>query len=156
MTIATIQVPAQYFGLGLISPVFAKSLYTNNPDVEKLLKQAASQSDQGNPDAALRLYQQALDLAKAKGDLLGEGNSIHKMGSIYLYDLSQPEKARTYYQKALEIAQSIPNALLEARALINLGNTYKVKGIFRSLSHTTKKVWLLHERLKVAKLKQLH
>jgi S1-C subfamily serine protease len=128
LTIISIQIPSQYLGLGFISPVFAKSLISQNPDVEKLLKQADSQADQGNPEAALQSYQQALALAKSKGDRLGEGNSIHRIGSLYLYDLKSPEKARPYYQKALEIAQSISNLLLEAKALLNFGNTYKVTG----------------------------
>jgi tetratricopeptide (TPR) repeat protein len=131
LTIACVHVPAQYFSLGLISPVFAKSLISQNSDVEKLLKQADSQADQGNPDAALQTYQQALALAKSKGDRLGEGNSIHRIGSLYLYDLKSPEKARPYYQEALEIAQSIPNPLLEAKALLNFGNTYKVVGDYK-------------------------
>jgi tetratricopeptide (TPR) repeat protein len=126
LIIVTVPGLAQHVGLELISPVFAKSSISQNPDVEKLLKQADSQADQGNPEAALQSYQEALALAKAKGDRLGEGNSIHRIGSLYLYDLKSPEKARPYYQKALEIAQSIPDSLLEAKALLNLGNTYKV------------------------------
>jgi tetratricopeptide (TPR) repeat protein len=126
LTIATILVPVQYFGIEFSTPVFAKSLISQNSDVEQLLKQGDSQADQGNPETALQSYQKALALAQSKGDRLGEGNSIHRIGSLYLYDLKSPEKARPYYQKALEIAQSIPDSLLEAKALLNLGNTYKV------------------------------
>jgi tetratricopeptide (TPR) repeat protein len=131
LSIVSIQVPAQYFGQGFISPVFAKSLIAQSPEVEQLLKQADAEADRGNPDAALQLYQKALDLARAKSDRLGEGNSIHRIGSLYLYDLKSPEKARPYYQEALEIAQSIPNPLLEAKALLNFGNTYKVVGDYK-------------------------
>jgi tetratricopeptide (TPR) repeat protein len=131
LSIISIQVPAQYFGQGFISPVFAKSSIAQSSEVEKLLKQADAEADRGNPDAALQQYQQALDLAKVKGDRLGEGNSIHRIGSLYLYDLKSPEKARPYYQQALEIARSIPNLLLEARALLNFGNTYKVVGDYK-------------------------
>jgi tetratricopeptide (TPR) repeat protein len=131
LSIVSIQVPAQYFGQGFISPVFAKSLIAQSPEVEQLLKQADAEADRGNPDAALQLYQKALDLARAKSDRLGEGNSIHRIGSLYLYDLKSPEKARPYYQEALEIAQSIPNLLLEAKALLNFGNTYKVVGDYK-------------------------
>jgi tetratricopeptide (TPR) repeat protein len=139
LSIVSIQVPAQYFGQGFISPVFAKSLIAQSPEVEQLLKQADAEADRGNPDAALQLYQKALDLAKAKSDRLGEGNSIHRIGSLYLYDLKSPEKARPYYQEALEIAQSIPNPLLEAKALLNFGNTYKVVGDYkRSIAYHEK------------------
>jgi tetratricopeptide (TPR) repeat protein len=131
LSIFSFQIPASNFSLWLISPVLAQSSISQNPEVEKLLKQGDNLSDGGNPDAALQSYQQALNLAKAKGDRLGEGNSIHRIGSLYLYDLKSPEKARPYYQQALEIAQSIPNLLLEAKALLNFGNTYKVVGDYK-------------------------
>jgi tetratricopeptide (TPR) repeat protein len=146
LSICSFYIPNLTFSLWQVPPVLAQSSISQNPEVEKLLKQGDNLADGGNPDAALQAYQQALDLAKAKGDRLGEGNSIHRIGSLYLYDLKAPEKARPYYQQTLNIAQSIPNTLLEAKALLNLGNTYKVvQDYTQSIAYHQKSLAIAHK-----------
>jgi tetratricopeptide (TPR) repeat protein len=127
-TVTLSQIPVQTFSPLGIAPAFAQSTYAQNAEVEKLLKQGDDQSDAGKPDAALQSYQKVLEIAKSKGDRLGEGNSLNRLGNLYLYDLHDSAKAKAYYQQALELSQAIPDLVLEAKTTINLGNIYKVAG----------------------------
>ncbi len=72
-------------------------------------------------DAALKSYEQALNLFRAVGAKLGEANIYLSLGAIQRVENHLGE-ARTYFQNAFQSYQVIGDGYSQARALYRLGD----------------------------------
>ena len=90
---------------------------------DQLLQQGVQQLQTSQYPAAIKSWQQALDLYHQVGDRNGEGLALMNLGVAYLSQ-SQYGKASEYFQKALPILQAVGDRNGEAKALVNLGLAY--------------------------------
>jgi len=84
---------------------------------------------QSDGDAAERWYTEALELARAAGDLAGEANALYNLtfAAVYASDRSPREssgRAREHALEALEIYRRLGDRPAQARALWAIANTY--------------------------------
>lgn len=120
----TFPLSALQIELWITSPVLAQSLKAGKTEADKLIKQGEEFKDNNQPQAALKAYQQAVNIYREINDKKGAGKALIYIGNVYADDLDEYNQAITYYQKALEIAQSVNDTALEAKALNNLGLVY--------------------------------
>jgi tetratricopeptide (TPR) repeat protein len=81
----------------------------------------------GHPHEALRLYEQALLIAREVGNRDGEGATLNNLGNVY-NTLGQKQQALDYYQQALLIAREVRDRAGQGATLSNLGNVYSDLG----------------------------
>ncbi len=79
---------------------------------------------------ALVHYQKALDLARKKNNLAGQGRALINLGNSLRYS-GRPEPAIEFYEQGLEIYQEIGDRKGEANSLGNLGNAYYSLGQYQ-------------------------
>ena len=75
----------------------------------------------GEHDAAIDRFQQALDIARELGDRQGEGDCLEGLGDVH-ESREQYEEVIDYFQRALAIAHEFENQGMESRLSILLGN----------------------------------
>jgi CHAT domain-containing protein/tetratricopeptide (TPR) repeat protein len=83
-----------------------------------------------DPRAAEEAFQQALLLARGRGDQIGAGDALINLGVLYNSE-AEPGKALDAFDEALAIWKSLGNRSQEATTLHNLGTAYTVLGRFR-------------------------
>lgn len=83
-----------------------------------------------DPRAAEGAFQQALRLARDRGDQIGAGETLNNLGVLYNSEAA-PRKALEALDEALAIWKSLGNYAQEATTLHNLGTVYTVLGRFR-------------------------
>ena len=77
----------------------------------------------GQYQAAIRCYEQALEIAREMENRGGEGNHLGNLGNAYAA-LGETQQAIEYYEKALGIAREIGDRRGEGNHLGNLGIAY--------------------------------
>lgn len=86
---------------------------------------ANSELDNGDWDAALVLFQEALDIAREAGASQYEIDNLDGLGQVYIA-LGDHDQAAEVHKKALGIATRIGDREGELDALVNLGRDYLV------------------------------
>jgi len=86
-------------------------------------------SRQGDPQRALELGQQSLEIYQQLQDLLGEMDARNNLLLIYL-GLSQWEEAVKHGERALALAQRIRHNEGQAKVAANLGEVYRYQGSY--------------------------
>jgi tetratricopeptide (TPR) repeat protein len=81
----------------------------------------------GNPDEALRCYQEALQIHRDIGYREGEASDLGNIGNIHQLK-GNLDEALAYYQEALQIDRDIGHREGEANQLGNIGNIYRSRG----------------------------
>ncbi len=81
----------------------------------------------GRPQAALRLYQQALSIAREMGDRAGEATTLNNMAAVY-YMIDCPQDALRLFEQALSIIKEVGDRAGEATTLNNMANVYGEMG----------------------------
>ncbi|TFI51195.1 CHAT domain-containing protein [Mastigocladus laminosus UU774] len=125
--------PSFSSNFAVISPstqVLAQSTDTRKQEADRLLKQGNKQFDTSQFAAALRSYQQALQIFQSIKDRKGEGNALNSVGLVYL-NLGNYHIAIDYHNQSLIIAQEIKDQKGEAYALGSLGNAYRNLGEYK-------------------------
>ncbi len=77
----------------------------------------------GQPQKALKSYEQALTIQRAVRDRVGEAGTLQDIGSVYA-DTGQPKEALEHYLLALPIQREAGNRPDEAMALASIGSVY--------------------------------
>lgn len=77
--------------------------------------------EQGDYSESLRLYKQALEVARQLGDHTGEANAIKAIGDLQAF-LSEHDDAITSYDTAFDLFRTIGNRLGQANALKAIGD----------------------------------
>jgi CHAT domain-containing protein/Tfp pilus assembly protein PilF len=94
------------------------------------------------PERALALYREALDLNRRLGDREQEAVTLHNLGQAWLR-LGETEKALASYEQALPVWRSLGNRYDEAGTLVKLGYLYQ------SVGEPAKALDLLHRALAI-------
>jgi len=84
-------------------------------------------TDQGKWEEALRVYQDALTLAKQLGHPQVQANALMNIGNVYKAQ-GKWEEALGVYQDALALNKQLGDPLGQANVLVNIGNVYKAQG----------------------------
>ncbi|HEX3130807.1 MAG TPA: CHAT domain-containing tetratricopeptide repeat protein [Thermoanaerobaculia bacterium] len=82
---------------------------------------------QHDPERALELYREALDLNRRLGDREQEAVTLHNLGQAWLR-LGETEKALASYEQALPVWRSLGKRYDEAGTLVKLGYLYQSVG----------------------------
>jgi CHAT domain-containing protein/Tfp pilus assembly protein PilF len=82
---------------------------------------------QREPERALALYREALDLNRRLGDREQEAVTLHNLGQAWLR-LGETEKALASYEQALPVWRSLGKRYDEAGTLVKLGYLYQSVG----------------------------
>ncbi|NJO28954.1 MAG: tetratricopeptide repeat protein [Richelia sp. SL_2_1] len=109
------------------SKVLAQSKAEKKVEADRILNQGIQQAQTGNLQAAIKSWEQALEIYREIKDRLGEGKAIGNLGIAYDY-LGDYPKAIEYQQQSLIIAREIKDRWGEGNALNNLGNNYRALG----------------------------
>ncbi len=94
-----------------------------HPEVETLIRQAMDARQQERWQDAQRLYQQAIERARALNDRVGEASAWHNLGVAQLA-IKRPADALKSLQTALALWRELGNRVSEANTLHNLGTAY--------------------------------
>jgi tetratricopeptide (TPR) repeat protein len=86
--------------------------------------------DLGELKKAIQFYEQALEIDRRIGDVMGEGNTLGNMGLAYR-DLGEFKKSIQFYEQRLEIARRIGDIMGEGIAFLNMGNAYTDLGEYK-------------------------
>ena len=96
---------------------------------ERLHQVGDQQAQNEQWQAALKTYQQALELHRAQTDRLGEGIALWKLGKVH-QALEQYAQAVEFLKSALEIARELDNRIDEATTLNDLAVLYREQGLY--------------------------
>jgi CHAT domain-containing protein/Tfp pilus assembly protein PilF len=122
-----------------------KSLQAAQAEVVKLIKQGITQYQQGQTEAAIAIYQEALLLARRYSFKEYEAILLAASGRVY-NDISQPEKALEYFTQALLILREVKDRIGEAVTLNNMGEVYLGIGqLEKALEYFTQALPILRE-----------
>ncbi len=113
-------------GLDLGNQQPGRIAQTNDPrqaEADRLLQQGLQQYHASQYEAALKSWQQALEIYRSLQDRDGEATALMNSGSAYRL-LSQHDNAIAHYQQALAIFQQLKNHKDAAGILNNLGIVY--------------------------------
>jgi CHAT domain-containing protein len=97
------------------------------PEVQALLDQGKQAAQKYQFDQALRLYNEALEKARALKDKPGEAATLHKIGIVYYYS-GQPQKALEFFQQALPLRRVVGDKAGEAWTLTGMAYTLEAQG----------------------------
>ena len=81
----------------------------------------------GQPNKAIKLYEQILPMQQKAGNRSGEASVLNNMAGAYRA-IGQPDKARELYEQAIPITREVGNQAGEAWGLNNLAGVYKTMG----------------------------
>ncbi len=104
-------------------PTQAQTQNSGQQEINKLLKQAAQQTQQEKPTEAITTLQQVLVLAKQLRNKKAEATTLNNIGFVY-DSIGQPQKALKFYDTALLISREVGNRPQEATTLNNIGAVY--------------------------------
>jgi tetratricopeptide (TPR) repeat protein len=77
----------------------------------------------GQPQEALKYYQESLQIDKETGKRSGEATRLTNIGAVY-HAIGQPQEALQYYREALPIRQEVGDRAGESSTLNNIGAVY--------------------------------
>ncbi|HBE18166.1 MAG TPA: Fis family transcriptional regulator [Cyanobacteria bacterium UBA11149] len=89
--------------------------------VEQLFEEGRHQYHSGQFEAALKSWQEALELYRQLKDRQSEGEILNNLGLVYR-NLGDVNKAVEYHEQSLAIARELKSRQLESNALNSLGN----------------------------------
>ncbi len=81
----------------------------------------------GKPQEALKIYEQALPIARKIGDRAGEATMLNNMALVY-QTTGRPQEALALYEQALPIRREVGDRVGEAATLNNMALVYDVTG----------------------------
>jgi tetratricopeptide (TPR) repeat protein/nucleoside phosphorylase len=81
----------------------------------------------GQPQEALKYYQESLQIKKETGDRAWEATILNNIGGIY-DAIGQRQEALKYFREALPIRQEVGDRVGEAATLNNIGAVYRAIG----------------------------
>jgi tetratricopeptide (TPR) repeat protein len=91
---------------------------------ESLRNLASALLWEGQPDQALTMLREALDLFRAVGSRLGEANTLKAIGDVQRFK-DENEAALDSYQQALTLFRAVGDRLGEANTLLTMGDLAK-------------------------------
>jgi tetratricopeptide (TPR) repeat protein len=109
------------------SAVVAQMVDARKAEANRLFKQGNQQFQKSEFKAALRSWEQALQIYREIQDLAGEGAVLDNLG-IACSSLADYQKAIDFHQQSLAIAIQMVDLTGVGGALGNLGNTYRYLG----------------------------
>ncbi|MCU0565244.1 MAG: tetratricopeptide repeat protein [Oculatellaceae cyanobacterium Prado106] len=95
--------------------------------MNSLRRLGAFYRSQSNYPSALEYYQQSLEVARAIGDVHGEGTTLMNLGVVYK-DQGKWNEAIAIYEQSLQIYRAIGDVHGEGQTLNNLGTVYQAQG----------------------------
>lgn len=108
---------------GRALPLFRKVVR----EVDEVKSLSAMGRVQRDPERALALYREALDLSRRLGDREQEATTLHNLGRYWLR-LGETEKALASYEQALPAWRSLGKRYDEALTILQLGYLYQSVG----------------------------
>ncbi len=100
---------------------------TQTPRTSQLIEQGLEQTNQGQPQKAIAIFEQALTIARQSKDKETEATALLGIGLNYS-NIGQAKKALDTYSQALPIFKATNNPSGEATVLSNIGEIYRVTG----------------------------
>ncbi|WP_249069865.1 CHAT domain-containing protein [Argonema antarcticum] len=126
-------------------PVLAQTPDARKAEADRLIEQGTQQYQSNQFEAAVKSWQQALNIYREIKDREEEGRVLGNMGVAYLY-LGDYPKAIAYHQQRLAIAQEIKDRKGEGHALGNLGNAYYFLGDYpKAIAYQQQKLVIVRE-----------
>ena len=111
----------------------AQSVAEQKKEADRLFEEGRSHHEEAKYEAALKLYQQSLQLYQVIKDRKSEGKLLTHLGIVY-NSLGKYDKAIEYCEQGLAIAHEIKDRLDEANSLGELGDSYLLIGNYVSHS----------------------
>ena len=90
------------------------------PEVRALLDKGKKAEKQSKAAEALRLYEEASQVAQEHKDLAGRAEALAAQGNLLLFD--QPAKSQALTEQALPLYQELKDEFGQAECLFTLGN----------------------------------
>ena len=112
--------------LSILEPAWAQSP-TSQQQLWQLLQQANQETQQGNRQQAIKIFQQVLRMAQQLKDQRLQAIAFSGIGFNF-WNLNQPQEALEYFNQALRINKALEDRIEEARTLNSIGSTYSKMG----------------------------
>jgi CHAT domain-containing protein len=109
------------------SQVLAQTVNQRKTEADRLHEKGIQEFQTSNYRAALKSWQQALNIYREIKDRKGEGKALGNLGVAFL-DLEDYSEAIKKLEQSLAITQEIKYRQGEANALRNLGEVYRILG----------------------------
>jgi len=106
------------------SAVMAQTIDAQDAGAEWFLQQGVEQLNRRQLEAALVSFQQALAIARDRGNPRNESIALSHLGQVYTV-LGRSEKALEHLQQALSLARTLESRQIEVAVLSQLGDTYR-------------------------------
>ncbi|MEG4035215.1 CHAT domain-containing tetratricopeptide repeat protein [Microcoleus sp. w1-18aA5] len=111
----------------MLQPSRAQSPNAQSQEVEKLIRQAMEQQQQGKSQPAIETWQQILSIVRQLNDLKTEVSVLNRIGMVY-NNIGQPKEALKYFNQALPISREVRDRYGEVLTLTNIGLAYDKLG----------------------------
>ncbi|MEG4090295.1 CHAT domain-containing tetratricopeptide repeat protein [Microcoleus sp. Pol12B4] len=111
----------------ILQPSRAQSPNAQSQEVEKLIRQAIEQQQQGRSQPAIETWQQILSIVRQLNDLKTEVSVLNRIGIVY-NNIGQPKEALKYFNQALPISREVGDRYGEVLTLTNIGLAYDKLG----------------------------
>ncbi|WP_293132408.1 CHAT domain-containing tetratricopeptide repeat protein [Microcoleus sp. bin38.metabat.b11b12b14.051] len=111
----------------MVQPSRAQSPNAQSQEVEKLIRQAMEQQQQGKSQPAIETWQQILSIVRQLNDLTTEVSVLNRIGTVY-NNIGQPKEALKYFNQALPISREVRDRYGEVLTLTNIGLAYDKLG----------------------------
>ena len=105
---------------------------------------------QGNHEEALTFYEEAKEICKAGGDILGTATFLDRQAKMYRF-LEKDQEALPLFEESLQCWQELEVPDREAMTLANLGDIYKQLGNFPQAITCHEKALTIYKGLKQIK-----
>ena len=127
------------------------TVYQNRWRLVQLNKEAYQAYDTANYSAALKKWEQSLNLARQVGSQHNIGEYLNNIGKVYLR-FDNYQKALGYYQQALAIYKKVDDKHGTWNNLANISLVYSLLGEYQKASDYNKQTLVAYEEL-VGKIK---
>ncbi len=111
----------------MVQPSSAQSPNAQSQEVEKLIRQAMEQQQQGKSQSAIETWQQILSIVRQLNNLTTEVSVLNRIGIVY-NNIGQPKEALKYFNQALPISREVRDRYGEVLTLTNIGLAYDKLG----------------------------
>lgn len=133
--------PSLFFFL----PATAQTNQIRKVEADQLLQQGIDQIESRQPEAALRMLEQALQIYQTIKDRHGEGKALANLGRAY-FAFQSYAKAIDYSEQSLAIARSIKDQELELAVLKRLGLIYSITGNHPKAISAVEQILAIHRK----------
>lgn len=144
VSIGLVEIALSAIAPPISQPIQAQTQNIQQQELEKLIKQALQQTQQGKPTEAIATLQQVLALARQlqnkefeAATLIGIGLNYHRIG--------QSQKALEFYNQALPITKEIKDRSGVVVTLTNIG------AVYRSIGQLQKALEFYNQSLPISK-----